>query len=299
TAGIYSVTIFYENGCVSTCSIAVTVNPLPICTITGGNIPCEGQTTELCTPAGAAGYLWNTGATTNCITVGVVGTYAVTVTGANGCTSFCSILVVLSQTNTPPSITCPADLTIECDASSLPPNTGTATATDNCDQAPPIPTYTDLISGGNCPQSYTITRTWTATNASGNSINCTQTITVIDGTAPTISCPANASVDCNASTLPSGTGNPTATDNCDTAPNIGFTDATTGGICPQEFTIIRTWLATDACGNSSSCTQSILVSDNTAPIITCPPNLTTTVTGPYCQPTRAPPRQRIIAIQRQ
>ena len=273
-AGTYSVVVTGANGCTSACSITVSNVPGPSCTITGATTICEGETTELCTPAGAGSYLWNTGATTNCITVGAAGTYSVVVTDANGCTSACSILVIIEQVNTPPVITCPADLTIECDAISLPPNTGTATATDICDQVPPIPTFTDLISGGNCPEISIITRTWTATNTSGNSINCTQTITVIDGTAPTIVCPANLTVDCDASTLPPGTGTPIATDNCDTAPIIGFTDATTGGVCPQEFTIQRTWVATDACGNSSSCTQNIITSDNNPPVVVCPASLT-------------------------
>jgi hypothetical protein len=51
-----------------------------------------------------------------------------------------------------------------------------ASATDNCDPAPVV-TYSDVTAAGGCPQEYTITRTWTATDACGNGTNCTQVIT--------------------------------------------------------------------------------------------------------------------------
>jgi hypothetical protein len=85
----------------------------------------------------------------------------------------------------PPTLTLPADITINCHESSLPSNTGTATATDDLDANPDI-TYSDAITAGSCPQSYTITRTWTATNDCGNSASGDQIITVQDVTAPTI-----------------------------------------------------------------------------------------------------------------
>ena len=57
-------------------------------------------------------------------------------------------------------ITCPANVTIDCDESADPSNTGTATASGNNCNNPTI-TYHDDYNGNNCPQ--TITRTWTAT----------------------------------------------------------------------------------------------------------------------------------------
>jgi hypothetical protein len=35
--------------------------------------------------------------------------------------------------------------------------------------------------------------------------------------------------------------------------------------CPQESVITRTWVATDDCGNSSTCTQNIFIDDSSAP----------------------------------
>jgi hypothetical protein len=96
TAGTYSVTVTSAGGCVSTCSRVVTVSPKPVCTITGNALICSGQSTQLCVPAGAASYLWSTGATTRCITVSTAGTYSVTVTNASGCVSTCSQVVKVS-----------------------------------------------------------------------------------------------------------------------------------------------------------------------------------------------------------
>jgi hypothetical protein len=103
-AGQYNVTITDNNGCVSTCSRTLTVNPAPVCAITGNNEICQGRTTQFCAPAGMASYAW-TGpggftASTQCITIGVAGQYNVTITDANGCVSNCS----RTLTVTPPPV---------------------------------------------------------------------------------------------------------------------------------------------------------------------------------------------------
>ena len=166
-----------------------------------------------------------------------------------------------------PVITCPGNITIECDESTDPSNTGTATATDNCDASPTIG-YSDVTVGN------VITRTWTATDDCGNSDDCVQTITIEDTTPPVITCPADVAVECDESTDPANTGTATATDNCDTSPTITYSDSVVAGSCPDAYTIYRTWTATDDASNSDDCVQMITVDDNTAPVITCPGNIT-------------------------
>ncbi|MEO8148643.1 MAG: hypothetical protein ABI723_13440, partial [Bacteroidia bacterium] len=99
TAGTYTLTVTNSNGCSSSCSKNVIANPLPNCTITGGNF-CPGGSSQLCAPAGVGAYLWSTGVTTQCITVNTPGIYTVTVTDANGCSQSCSKSVTYY---TPPS----------------------------------------------------------------------------------------------------------------------------------------------------------------------------------------------------
>jgi trimeric autotransporter adhesin len=95
--GTYAVTVTNANGCVSTCEKAITASEPLYCMITGNNSICEeGQSTELCVPAGSSSYLWSTGATTNCISISRAGSYFVTVTNSLGCTSTCSKTVTIS-----------------------------------------------------------------------------------------------------------------------------------------------------------------------------------------------------------
>ena len=134
-----------------------------------------------------------------------------------------------------------------------------------------------VTTAGNCPGNYTITRTWTATDQCGNTSSASQTISVIDNTAPVlVGVPSNTTASC--SSVPTAA-TVTATDNCGTA-NVVMSETTASGNCPGNYTITRTWTATDQCGNTSSASQTISVTDNTAPILVgVPVNTTATCTS--------------------
>lgn len=184
----------------------------------------------------------------------------------------CSQTITVED-NTPPVITCPADVTVDCDASSDPGDTGVATATDNCDSSPVI-TFSDSASAGGCTDEQTIMRTWMATDACGNTATCIQSITVRDSTPPSIACPADVTLECDENTDPGNTGSATATDNCDASPAITFSDSAEPGACANAQTIFRTWMATDDCGNTATCVQTLVVDDTTPAVLNCPPDMT-------------------------
>ncbi len=190
-----------------------------------------------------------------------------TASGNCGNTSSC-IQTITKKDNVAPVITCPANVSVACNSSTAPSVTGQASATYNCQTNITI-TFSDTKSGTPCDS--IIIRTWTASDNCGNTSSCTQTITKKDNVAPVITCPANVSVACNSSTATSVTGQASATDNCQTNITITFSDTKSGTPC--DSTIIRTWTASDNCGNTSSCTQSITKKDNVAPAITCPANV--------------------------
>lgn len=75
------------------------------------------------------------------------------------------------------SITCPADVTVNCGGSILPPVTGTASAEDNCPGVPII-TYADSLVNGTCGMQTKIFRRWTATDSCNNLASCIQIITL-------------------------------------------------------------------------------------------------------------------------
>jgi len=84
----------------------------------------------------------------------------------------------------------------------------TAIGLDNCDPAPVI-SYSDVEDYSACGlYTGTITRTWTATDACGNSESCVQTITVVDTTPPLLFCPADVTVSCEDSIDPMDLGMP-------------------------------------------------------------------------------------------
>ena len=122
---------------------------------------------------------------------------------------------------------------------------------------------------------FTVLRTYRATDVCGNSATCTQLITVNDNTPPQITCPVPVTVQCAADVPQPNLALVTATDNCaGTVTKTFVSDVTTPGTCVNKFTVLRTYRATDVCGNSATCTQLITVNDNTLPSITCPAPVT-------------------------
>ncbi|WP_430468327.1 gliding motility-associated C-terminal domain-containing protein [Winogradskyella ouciana] len=170
---------------------------------------------------------------------------------------------------TPPVITAPADVTIECTDDESSANTGVATASDTCGDV--TITESDVETAA-CGNTKTITRTWTATDACGNKASDTQTITVVDTTPPTITAPADVTIECTDDESSANTGVATASDTCGDV-TITESDVETAA-CGNTKTITRTWTATDACGNTASDTQTITVVDTTPPTITAPADVT-------------------------
>ncbi len=116
---------------------------------------------------------------------------------------------------------------------------------------------------GDC-DNYDITRTWTATDECGNQTVHTQNIIVQDTTAPTfdLPLPSDITIDCGDLSQPEILN---AYDNCGnatvTVADTGYTDTD----CANN-TIIRTWIAIDFCGNTTTHSQTITLQDTTAPI---------------------------------
>ena len=181
-----------------------------------------------------------------------------------------------------PMLTNVPDTTAECD--NIPGSTD-PTAMDNCDPAPMVTGPVETTTAGSCPDNYTITRTWTATDFCGNSSMTSQDIVVSDNTDPMlVGVPADTTAECD--NVP-GPPNVTATDNCDPNPNVtGPVETTIPGSCPDEYTLRRTWTATDRCGNSVMASQDIAVSDNTDPMLVGVPGDTTA----ECDDIPAPPQ---------
>jgi uncharacterized lipoprotein NlpE involved in copper resistance len=153
-------------------------------------------------------------------------------------------------------------------------------AKDNCDK--------DITGTAVLPSTFGLgdtTITWKFVDAATNSSQCTQHITVSDKSAPVIDCskiiqPITAEITDNACRIALSLTAPKAKDNCD-KDIVGTANLpSTFGL--GDTTII--WKFADAATNSSQCTQQIIVSDKSVPVIDCntrlsqsPPRLPTTL----------------------
>jgi hypothetical protein len=182
-----------------------------------------------------------------------------TVTDDGGLSDSCTATVFVVDNIEPVLSGVPADVTVECDSI---PAAANPSASDNCDTIPDI-TFGEVRTDGDCPNSYTLTRTWTATDDTGNSTSQSQTITVVDTNAPTITCPADVTLECPADTSVAANGSATGSDTCGGV-TITSSDVSVPG-CGDTEVITRTWTATDDCGNSTTCDQTITVIDTTPP----------------------------------
>ncbi|MBC7607223.1 MAG: SprB repeat-containing protein, partial [Burkholderiales bacterium] len=198
-------------------------------------------------------------------------TWTATDTCGNISTAFQTINV--QDTTAPVIAWLPEPSTISCPAT---PVFAQATATDACGSLFTL-TSADVTTPGACAGSYSVTRTWTATDACGNISHASQTINVQDTAAPVIAAlPATSTISCPAApqfTLA------TATDACGSSFTLTSNDVTTPGACAGSYSVIRTWTATDACGNISNASQTINVQDTTAPVIAALP-ATATISCP-------------------
>jgi len=198
---------------------------------------------------------------------------------ADACGNFtnCTQLITVFD-NSAPTIICPAPLTVPCAGQVPAPNTaGVTVGTDNCGGTPIVTFVGDVISNQTCANRFTITRTYRVADACGNFTNCTQLITVLDNSSPTIICPAPLTVQCAGQVPAPNTASVTVgTDNCGGTPIVTFLgDVISNQTCENRYTITRTYRVADVCGNFTSCSQIITVFDNTAPVfLNVPPNLT-------------------------
>lgn len=194
------------------------------------------------------------------------GITTVTAIADNICgTATCSFTVTVLD-NEPPIINdIGASSTINCP---LTPLFSNPTVTDNCPGT--TLSFADVTTAGSCNGNYSVTRTWTAKDASNNTSTASQIIDVQDITAPDIvELPAVSTISCPY--IPAFT-QAVASDLCDTSVLLSFSDVTTSGTCPGNYSVTRTWTATDACNNSSTTSQIINVQDIIPPTITCSSN---------------------------
>ena len=112
-----------------------------------------------------------------------------------------------------------------------------------------------------------VTRTWRAVDACGNTSIATQQLSFVDNTPPMLmGVPTDVYVSCG--NIPAAAV-VTGYDNCGSQVTINYLEEIIPGACP--YTIRRTWVAMDACGQATTAVQNIFVTDNEAPVLSASP----------------------------
>ena len=180
------------------------------------------------------------------------------------------VRMTLLVDTTPPSINCGQNETLEC---GLGWDFTVPIVTDDCSAGGMVLSAFSTATNFTCGlHSFVATRVWQATDFSGNVGWCTQVVTVVDHTPPTVTvCPGNSTVTCLGDIPAPNPALVTATDPCNgSIPTVTHLSDVVSGTCPR--TVTRTYMVTDACANMSMCVQIFTANDPTPPTITCPPN---------------------------
>jgi streptogramin lyase len=252
----------------------------------------------------------------------------------------CVQVITIIDTTAPEMGNLPeGEITVECDAV---PAAADVTLVDNCDENPTL-VYNEERIDGNCPNNYTLVRTWfgydqcqnetsvytqtihvedttapvfdayeyyahiecdqipdtipatdncggvnveviqeihqsggclgvlhriyRATDLCGNTTDAEQFIAILDTTAPEfVGLPSDLNLECSDVTL-NDNGGVTGSDNCNGEVTIEYSEeiVETDDNCVNSYDIIRTWVATDFCGNTTTAIRTTHVDDTTAP----------------------------------
>jgi hypothetical protein len=204
-----------------------------------------------------------------------------TLTARNGSLTADAVFTVNVTADTkPPILSCPLDITTSADSASCDQmvNYATPVGSDNCGTASVL---CNPASGSAFPKG-TSTVSCTATDGSGNTANCSFSVTVTDTTPPTMSCPGNLTEPTNAGQCQAVVSYPTpgASDNCSGVGTV--TCAPASGTAFQKGSTTVTCTVSDAAGNSTSCRFSVVVQDQEAPTLNCPANITAQTGAKQC-----------------
>jgi gliding motility-associated-like protein len=281
---VVTYTVTDEAGNTNTCSLTITVeedtppfvigcptNPI----VVNANANCQGNAfwsppsfADVCSQSITVDNNFFPG---NLFPLGV-STVIYEATDESGNKSTCAFDVEVRD-NTAPTIVCPSDTVMTPIDGCAAVFDYTVSITDNCTQniVPSSSHPSGSVFSGVTPV------TVTAADAAGNTSFCTFSVIVADVTPPVFDngCPpditvTSASGNCGANpTWPT----PMATDNC--TPNIAPISAPASGsfMAAQLDPHVVTFTATDALGNTATCTFNVTVLDATPPVLTNCPSL--------------------------
>jgi hypothetical protein len=277
SSGNYSVTVNYTGGCsaiaAATVSVIDTIKPVANCrsitiqldatghaSITAAQVDNGSSDNNAIASMSVAPNVFSCSSTgTNSVTL--------TVTDLNGNFSTCTSTVTVQDNMTPVAMC--QNISVALDASGhavVTPAQINHGSSDNCS----ISSMTVSPNSFTCANVGANPVVFVVTDASGNSASCNAVVTVTDNTAPIVIC-QNVTIALDASGNASVTAaqvNKGSSDNCGIASMTVSPSVFTCNNAGANSVILK---VTDTHGNSSSCTATVTVVDNTLPVAICKP----------------------------
>ncbi len=276
----YGYKVIPSGNCISSGCTTVTFStcvPSFTCPV-NSNVPLNGNcallipdlVTGLAASPGCSSFVFTQSPTAGSIvSLSHNGTVSVVITPSNPVVAPCTVTLT-GKDITAPNITCPANTTVNANAScqgqvgSYAPTT----LSDNCNPNPTAvqsPASSALLSDHNATQTVTLT----ANDGNGNTATCSFTVTLKDIAPPTIVC-KNYSASLNASGAASvimANVFQSGSDNCGTVNPALVVPSTFTCTNIGTNTVVLT--ANDGNGNTATCSATVTVVDAIAPTVIC------------------------------
>jgi hypothetical protein len=218
---------------------------------------CDQNPSVVCSPASGSTFQKGT-STVNCAATDDFGNSAA-----------CSFTVTVRDNQAPVFDSCSNIATSAASGQCSAVVSYTRAATDTCDGGR---TVTCNPASGSTFQKGVTTVNCAASDTSGNTGQCSFTVTVNDTQVPSITCPANITTGTDPNRCSANVSfNVTAGDNCGAVAPVCAPPS--GSSFPKGSTTV-TCSASDAAGNSSSCSFTVTIRDTQPPVIACPAAVT-------------------------
>ncbi len=256
----YTVTGTAANGCTSTQTVLVTVNPTPTVVVSATpSTICSGASSTM-TATGATTYLWMPGSLTGTsVVVSPTTTTTYTVTGTSGCSSTATQLITV---NSSPTVTATSSPGTICSGNNSTLTAGGAT------------TYSWLpgpLSGSPVTVAPATSTTYTMTGTGANGCTSTQTVAVTVNTSPTVAVSAsNASICTGGNTTLTSTG---------AASYLWMPGSLTGSSVVVTPTATTTYTVTGTAANGCTNVQTITITVGSQPTVTVSASNTSVCAG--------------------
>ena len=192
-------------------------------------------------------------------------TVTLTVSDNSGNTATCTSEVTLED-NVAPVAVC-KDITVQLDATGVATIAEDSVDNNSTDACGNLSFDTDITSF-DCSSVSPVTVTLTVSDNSGNTATCTSSVSIEDNVAPVAVC-KDITVQLDATGVATIAEDSVDNNSTDACGNLSFDTDITSFDCSSVSPVTVTLTVSDNSGNTATCTSSVSIEDNVAPVAVC------------------------------